>query len=569
MSKKTNTKNIHLKRARKNAVFAESHEELKKLGDYHTTTLYRVVYTGKLSTVCVFLLLLSFIFQGAQISFAAEVESESNNTEKVDIDSSTAETKSENTTSFEKDALNAEEQIDHNLDQETEEDNVTTDSEIDFEIADDDVDAEDNNASDEEMVNEPATETGVIDEAETSSESDGEVDDSSNPSVDLETATSSVEFDDEVNETENDDLLTSDLIEEEIMESQETTEVVSVTNSAAVFSFNQNQCTELATGSFYCHKENKDILKDALFAAPDEDGDMEIYMVKNGEQAQITNNKFDDLAPYFDKNSNTIVWHRLINDRYQIISYEVDSQLEIQLTRTNENNMEPTRQGKYTVWQRWIDGGWNIVLHDGEAETQLTKTTDPDIAPYVHGSLVVWNRHALDGERTIEMYDIVSQTFVSINDPDGLSVSNPRMVFVYDSLHPNGDVVTKGYDVLTQEFIDLDTLPRNLPDELPDNDSTGETRALIQNKPSLKSEVEESLEEANPPLPPPEQPVTNSTSTAVTEVLPELTLDLSTSTIEVDSAATTTEIALPEPPELIEYDLVIEPFTATTSEEGV
>ena len=40
----------------------------------------------------------------------------------------------------------------------------------------------------------------------------------------------------------------------------------------------------------------------------------------------------------------------------------------------------------------------------------------------------MWNRYNNDGDKTIEMYDIASQTFVSIKDPDGMSVSNPRMV---------------------------------------------------------------------------------------------------------------------------------------------
>ncbi|HMO78278.1 MAG TPA: hypothetical protein PKD95_03730 [Candidatus Paceibacterota bacterium] len=345
------------------------------------------------------------------------------------------------------------------------------------------------------------------------------------------------------------------------LDSLETTNVVSITNSAAIFSFNQDQCTELATGSFYCHKAETVGLKDALFAAADNDGDMEIFSVSDGVQTQITNNKQDDLAPYFDKNSNTIVWHRFINDRYQIISYDIDSQTETQLTRTNENNMEPTRQGKYTVWQRWVDGGWNIILFDGEVEEQLTKTKYADVAPYVHGSLVVWNRHHLDGKKTVEMYDIANQTYVSINDPDGLAVSNPRMVFVYDSLHPNGDIVTKGYDVLNQEFINLDTLPRNLPTEIPNNDSTGETRALIQIKPSLKSEVEETLEESNPIQPIFPTPIPNGTST--NEAINELTLDLSAAvTVQVLSTEATSTLPLSD------FDLVIEPLVIPT-EEGV
>jgi len=290
------------------------------------------------------------------------------------------------------------------------------------------------------------------------------------------------------------------LDQEQEMESdsiKSNNESINITNSDSAFSFTKDECTELATGSFYCLQPQENILKDALFSAPDADGDMEIFFVKDGVQSQITQNLFDDAAPYYDQNTNTIVWHRLIDDRYQVVVYEVDTNEERQLTSDSSNNMEPNRQGDYFVWQRWVDGGWNIILLDGKEEIQITKTTSHNVAPYIHGSLVVWNRHAPDGNKTIEMYDIASRAYVTVEDPDGLSVSNPRMVFVYDSLHPNGDIVTKGYDLLAKKFIQLDSLPRDLPDEIPPADSTGETRALIQSKPATKSEVEDSIDDGS------------------------------------------------------------------------
>ena len=212
--------------------------------------------------------------------------------------------------------------------------------------------------------------------------------------------------------------------------------------------------------------------------------------------------------------------------------------------------MEPNRQGKYTVWQRWVDGGWNIVLNDGDSERQLTKTTSHNVAPYIHGSLVVWNQHDQVNDRTIEMYDLQTSTYVSIEDPEGMSVSNPRMVFVYDSVHANGDIVTKGYDMLAKKFIDLDTLPRSLPEELPESDPTDETRALIQNKPGGKSEIEEVI-------PGPNSTSTSSSGTSTTPV------------VELTSASTTLDLSNPEPV-LTEpegepaVDLFVEPYSPNT-----
>jgi len=358
------------------------------------------------------------------------------------------------------------------------------------------------------------------------------------------TTDDSVEQTDEQTETAS----STELVEEEL---PGTTESVSVVQTDTAYTFNQEECTKLATGSYYCLKPVVDMLEDALFAAPDEDGDLEIFLVRGGVQSQVTSNQVDDAAPYFDENSNTIVWHRLHNDRFQIVSYEIDSGDETMLTNTSENNMEPTRQGDYTVWQRWVDGYWNIILHDGQRETKITNNGGHNVAPYVHGSLVVWNRHSSDGQKTIEMYDVDTRSYVSVPDAEGLSVSNPRMVFVFDSLTPEGDIITKGYDVLSRKFIDLDSLPVNLPDEIPNSDSTGETRALIQSKPTVKTDIEELTESdidvpISGPMPEPE--------------LEALTLDLST---------TTTEVATSSTPEIVEtmaeYELVIEPYNGTTT----
>ena len=430
--------------------------------------LYRFVYGNTVSFALVVLLMCSFLLQGVEKVYADELplEQSADTTEEQEISS----------------------QIDDSVLSE----NVS------------DVAAEEESVSQliVEDISPSAPAEELAESADESSEEvvpDEEVDSEESESLDTDIQEGDVSTEEgSISEAEESDSASSTSTEsdpEEIpLDENVTFEAVSITQSDSEFSFNKDECTQLATGSFYCHQPQENILDDALFAAPDADGDLEIFLVRAGVQTQVTSNTMDDASPYFDQNTNTLVWHRLIDDRYQVISFDVEEGRETQLTRTSENNMEPTRQGDYTVWQRWVDGGWNIILFDGEDETQLTKTTSHNIAPYIHGSLVVWNRYTSANDKTIEMYDIQNETYVSVDDPDGMSVSNPRMVFVYDSLHPNGDIVTKGYDVLARKFIDLDTLPRDLPEELPSSDSTGETRALIQSKPSLKSDAEESLE---------------------------------------------------------------------------
>jgi hypothetical protein len=313
---------------------------------------------------------------------------------------------------------------------------------------------------------------------------------------------------------------------------------VSTVQSDSQIQFDKSDCVAVGDGSFYCQpkKPTTALSQNGFFALPDSDGDLEIFMQKDGQMTQITHNTIDDAAPVYDSLSQTIVWHRLIDDRYQIMSYDVASGIETQLTADSVNNMEPNRAGSYTVWQHWNNDNWDVVLFDGKTTKILTTSLEHDIAPSIRGTLVVWSTLGSDTSQTIELYDITSGEYTTINDTDGGVISNPRMVLVYESLFENGDVVTKGYDMLTGEVAELATVPVQMPDEIPPPDSTGETRALIQAKSNAKEEgevVDGSL--LKNPSPDPVTQASSSTSTvselattSVTTVttVPGLILDL-------------------------------------------
>jgi len=552
--------------------------------------LYRLVYSTKISFITVFILLLSFVLQGASLTYAQEASVadllvEENSSAPL---ISEADDNSDEISSI-ADGLNSStlsaENIVSDLATVTEVQELTNLVEVEAEIKLEISSTSDTSPPlDDPPISEATTDEDVNPESLPNNESFEVFTDGSTSSeeiidsdtiVDINTGFAESAEDEIVNETLTIDLPEDDnpLIDVPVLtlgnetsvsttsssESATTTasttpvltdEAVTVTNSDTEFTFNRNECTTLASGSFYCLKADTELLEDALFASPDVDGDLEIYLVRNGIQSQVTSNQVDDAAPYFDQNSDTIVWHRLVNDRYQIISYDIFSGVESQLTTGNTNSMEPTRQGKYTVWQNWSNNNWNVVLFDGKEQRTITESTAHDIAPYVHGSLVVWNRYTNGKDKTIEMYDMISETYVTVDDPEGLSVTNPRMVFVYDSLHPNGDVVTKGYDMISRKFIQLDTLPRQLPDEIPESESTGETRALIQSKPSVKSEesIQNNTATSSGPIPPNLTPATTGDS---------MTLDLTATT---STTATVEIIPMPEIPAMTEYELVIPPL---------
>jgi hypothetical protein len=262
-------------------------------------------------------------------------------------------------------------------------------------------------------------------------------------------------------------------------------------------SFDRSDCTVVADGSYYCQAssggESPD-RPDGLYALSDSDGDLEIFLQRDGELQQLTYNTVDDASPYFDEKSNTIVWHRVVDDRFQIFSLSLDTGVESQITAGDVNNMEPHRNGEYTTWQHW-NGNWDIAFFDGNETVNVSNSPAQDISPNIRNGLVIWQRISNDGIRTLELYAIDTGERTTIKDTDSGSITNPRMVVVYESTQSNGDTVTKGYDLITGEIITLNAALPVLPESIPNPDDTGETRALLQPKPGAREDSGEVLDD--------------------------------------------------------------------------
>jgi hypothetical protein len=329
--------------------------------------------------------------------------------------------------------------------------------------------------------------------------------------------------------------------------------------SDQMIQFNKDNCLAVEDGSFYCQIATSTPAADdrGLFSLPDADGDLEIYIKNNDGMQQITFNTVDDASPYYDPASDSLVWHRLIDERYQIVVYDMASGEERQLTDTSTNNMEPFRADNIIVWQYWDNDAWQIMLYDGETATQLTNTSEHNLAPVVRNNLVVWHRIQYN-EKTIEVYDLNSKAFMTIRDDNGGTISNPRMVLVYDAAMDNGDIETRGYDLVTGEITSFEAEPAPLPDEIPNPDTTGETRALLSGKSSTEEDALDSGQTGN----------TNASSTP-----PDLDLDMASTTLGVASSTgltlDLTETAVPT--EIVTDsvapipDLVVTPFTPEAS----
>ena len=360
----------------------------------------------------------------------------------------------------------------------------------------------------------------------------------------------------------------------------ETVSVNSITNSENKFSFSENECTTTGGGTFYCAKvelEPEVTYTDRIFSAQDSEGDKEIYIEKDGELTQISNNHYDDDAPYFDKASNTAVWHRLIDGRYQIIVYDFDTEEEEQITNDRYNNMQPNRFGDTLVWQGWVGNDWEIFFSIDDEISMITDNTIHDITPSVNGTYVVWQSFE-NNVWQMKVYDVRTGATNTIGDSDGGSIENPRFVLVYDTKFESGDIETRGYDLKSGEVVQLASQPGNVPKELPDPDQTGEERALVTTVTQLKPKTESEPDEV------PQDPETGSGNGDV--IIPSL---ISTTTLQIEIAdiATTTTNAVTgvdditvtpfvEPIETQEIhidDIIVtpyvEPIATTTESQGV
>jgi hypothetical protein len=338
-------------------------------------------------------------------------------------------------------------------------------------------------------------------------------------------------------------------------------------HNASTFSFDTTQCAVVGDGAYYCSEKKAAVetVEDGVFSLQDSDGDLEIFMRVAGEQVQITHNTFDDAAPQYDALSKRVVWHGLVNDRYQIFSYDIEAKEISRFTSASYNNMEPMAYGSVTLWQAWIDSNWEIMLYDGNEQRQITNNTQNDVSPHMREGYIVWQTQFEDAWQ-VAVYDQETKEVEYIASEGGLKVENPRFVLVYDSTDKNGDSRTVGYDFDSKSSFDLGVLPQELPEELPEPDQTGETRALIQNKQTSREGEQEVIDV---------EPQTTSSGTT-TEQSPH-TLDLSAGPAVSSSTPqlqTVEDVVIPSfsstsaPSQVIfeSNDLVIPPFTATTTQ---
>jgi hypothetical protein len=340
------------------------------------------------------------------------------------------------------------------------------------------------------------------------------------------------------------------------------------------YSFSSTECVPVGNGVFHCvQKEKTDTNTTSrtysigeVYAAPDAGGDLEVFTIADdGSEVQVTHNTEDDSSPSKDAERGDIVWHSLLNDRYQVMYYDKATGVTRELTSERYNNMEPTVFDGVVVWQAWIDndngGGWEImVLDDGEVE-QLTNNTAQDILPSIDANYISWQSDE-GGEWSAKIYNRKTNHIDTVRGVEGGKVQNPRMVLLFDTTRDNGDTETVGYDPLKKQTVTLGSQPaRPLPEDLPIPAPETNDKALIVTQQAPKVETRASST--------PDGTGSNPEATS-TPPVSDPVIDVGTTTpavIDMSTPTTTEPVITPAIPDTSSIeDLIIPSFeSASTS----
>lgn len=134
-------------------------------------------------------------------------------------------------------------------------------------------------------------------------------------------------------------------------------------------------------------------------------GFRQIYYVWKGEKIYITDTDYTNGQP--DTDGKYITWMGLLGlGSWQIFLYYIPTGITTQLSNSSNNANPKVSKGK-VVWEKWVEGGWQVFLFDGVRVLQLTEgdlSTDPNI----EGDLVTYSRKNFAGTPRKDSYSIPS-----------------------------------------------------------------------------------------------------------------------------------------------------------------
>jgi hypothetical protein len=349
-----------------------------------------------------------------------------------------------------------------------------------------------------------------------------------------------------------------------------STEQTSVTRAESLvtddnyYQFDKQACVSAGDGTYYCSVSEGEVVDSnaVVYSEIGPSGSPEIFIkTTEGEVVQITDNNFEDSAPHYDALSQKIAWQRLIQGRYQIIIYDIETAEEKQLTFSRTNNMEPAASVEGVVWQAWDNNDWEVMYYDGTYTDQLTNNDTQDVAPVMQEEYIIWTIIG-GGEQFAQVYSLETKEIVTISNSGGGSILNPRFVLVYDTQFDNGDVITQRFDPDTGFAEAIAAQPAQAPLKIPEPDTAGEIKALITTKSTSKQTQIVHGDNADGTVTGPSATTTSGTLILGDDATPQVNDGISTST---DGTLDTAHEGENQPFELTEYDLILPPTPSTTA----
>jgi beta propeller repeat protein len=219
--------------------------------------------------------------------------------------------------------------------------------------------------------------------------------------------------------------------------------------------------------------------------------DKEIFITRDGESIQLTQNSWDDTFPAMDVTGKSLVWQGMVEGRWQIFFADVSgtsSPIITQLTHSSESNFNPRVDGNTVVWQGWVSGNWEIFLADhlspssyypdGEEDilpsenrrlgingewhvSRLSENDTHDMFPAISGGLVTWQSFQ-EGSWNVYAYNMKTGESTQLSQ-GGVKSENPRFAVTWDERDANGNTRMVGYDIASGKTIDLTQAARHTP----------------------------------------------------------------------------------------------------------
>ena len=266
--------------------------------------------------------------------------------------------------------------------------------------------------------------------------------------------------------------------------------------------FSLDDCTFLSDKELYCLSDKNNYRQFSenhidITSYPDKNGIHQIVLRESAGRARVlTDDDVDNTSPVYNKEGALAAWQRYVDDRWQVVIYDLEINEEVFVTKSTFNNISPELSSSAVVWQGWANNGWEIFYADkNEGDwrvRQLTEGGFQNVKPRVFGDNVVWSSYRA-GEWHIISYSLKTKKKEVLGT--GKKNIEPRFALIWEdpSRGDNGSLMH--LDLSTNRIAPLTEKDKEepKPSPVPNPFESGQTEAV--QTPTGRSDYDESDDE--------------------------------------------------------------------------